>query len=121
MTTILVLDGDLGFVAYVCMTLTEAGYTAVPATKAERALPLLQELGLAQIDLLIVNLNLPGALDLVEALRSGPVKVVEIEEPNVTRIRPVPVDGMLRRSGAFGPTAEAEWLRTVRRVLGEAA
>lgn len=121
MTTILVVDDDLGFLAYFCMTLTEAGYTAVPVTTAARTVPLLQELGLAQVDLLIVNLGLPGVAELVEALMSRHVKVIAIEDPRVTRTKPVPVDGILRRPLPSGQTAESEWLRMVRRVLGQAA
>jgi len=103
------------------MTLSEAGYTAVPAIRAERALPVLRELRLAQVDLLIVNLALVGAVDLVEALRIQRVKVIEIEEPQVARIKPIPVDGTLRKPRRYNRIVESEWLRTVRRVLGEAA
>lgn len=107
--------------AYFCRTLTEAGYTAVPVTTAARAIPLLQELGLAQVDLLIVNLGFPGVVGLVEALKSRRLKVIAIEDPRVSRIKPIPVDGVLRRPLPSGETAESEWLRMVRRVLGEAA
>ena len=107
--------------AYFCMTLTEAGYTAVPVMTAARAIPLLEEMGLAQVDLLIVNLALSGAVGLVDKLMSRHVKVIAIEDPRVTRIKPVPVDGTLRRTFLSGETAESEWLRMVRRVLGEAA
>jgi DNA-binding response OmpR family regulator len=119
-TTILVVDDDLGFLAYLCMTLTEAGYTAVPAPAAERAIPTLRELDLGQVDLLVVNLRLTGAASLAEVLRSRRVKIIGIEDPRVTGIKPGPADGILRRPLPFGQ-AESEWLRTVRRVLGEAA
>ena len=121
MTTILVVDSDLGFVAYLCMALTEKGYTAVPALTAQDAMPRLHEMCLAKVDLLIVNLNLRGSLGLVASLRTARAKIISIEDPRVTRIRLIPVDGILRRPVRFSPAEESEWLRTVRRVLGEAA
>ena len=115
------IDNDLGFVAYLCMALNEAGYTAVPTIHADRALPLVRELGIARVDLLVANLTLPGVPALVEGLQSKHTKVIMIEEPRIAAIKPIPVDGILRRPDRLGPTAEAEWLRTVRRILGEAA
>jgi DNA-binding NtrC family response regulator len=120
-TTILVIDNDLGFMAYFCMTLTEAGYTAVPVLTAERAIPLLQEMGLSHVDLLIVNLELPEVVGFVESMRSRHVKVIAIENPGISRIKPIPVDAVLRRPLPYAQTEESVWLRMVRRVLGEAA
>ena len=121
MTTILVLDDDLGFVVYFCLALARAGYTAVPATTVEGVRPLLRGLGLSKIDLMIVNFCIPGTLGLVEAVASRRRKVIQIEDPRVARIKLIPVDGTLRKARAVGPAAESRWLRMVRRVLGEAA
>jgi hypothetical protein len=103
------------------MRLTQAGYTAVPALTAEDAVPRLHEMGLAAADLLIVNLSLRGTLGLVKSLRAAHAKIISIENPLVTRNRLIPVDGILQRTLAFSETTESEWLRTVSRVLGQAA
>jgi len=120
-TTILVVDSDLGFVAYLCMMLTEAGYSAVPATSAEAAIALLPECGLPHVDLLIVDFALPGAIAFTEALKKRATKAIGIEHPGVAQIKPTSVDAILRRPYSFDPAAALEWLRTVRRVLSEAA
>jgi hypothetical protein len=104
------------------MALTEAGYAAVPAWSVEDAMPRLHDLGLAgAVELLIVNLNLKKTVGLVKSLRTAGAKVISIEDPRVTRIRMIPVDGILSRAHASSQTAESEWLRIIRQVLGEAA
>ena len=118
MTTILVVDDDLGFVVYLCLALTRAGYIAVPSTSVAAAKPLLQELGYSRFDLLIVNFSLTGTLGLLEGAGQS-VKVIQIDDPRVTRIKRMPADGKLKK--AAGPEGLSRWLRTVRRVLGEAA
>jgi hypothetical protein len=101
--------------------LTEAGYTAVPALTANDAMRRSHEMCLTKADLLIVNLNLRGTFGLVKSLRTARAKIISIEDPRVTRIRLIPVDGTMRRHVPLGPAKESEWLRTVKRVLGEAA
>jgi DNA-binding response OmpR family regulator len=117
---ILVVDDDLGFMAYLCMMLTQAGYIAVPALSAEDAMPRLDDMGLTKVDLLIVNLNLRGTFGLVKSVKTAGAKVISVEDPGETRIRLIPADGILHRTPALSQTAESEWLRIVRRVLGEA-
>ena len=119
MRIILVVDGDLGFVVYLSLALTRAGYMAVPSTSIDGAKPLLRDLGYSKIDLLIVNFSLPGAMGLLKEFKRDSLRVIQIDDSRVARIQQVPVDGAIRKTP--GADAVTRWLRTVRRVLGRAA
>jgi len=67
-STILIVDNDVGFAFWLGQGLHQAGYTAFPAESAPRAKAILDELKIA-VDLLIVDSALPGAAGLVESLR----------------------------------------------------
>ena len=68
MNTILVVDNDVGFVFWLGLGLSQAGYAVIPAESVRRAKALLDEVKMA-IDLLVVNTVLPDAAGLVESLR----------------------------------------------------
>jgi hypothetical protein len=118
-TTILLVDNDLGFMAYLRMAITEAGYIAGPATIATGTRHMLRELGLAHVDPLVVNLALAGPAGLVESLRSRHARVLSIENTGVTPKQPVPVDGRLSRPSEYSQSMSSDWWRTVSRVLGK--
>ena len=110
--TILVIDNDLGFMAYLCMTLTEAGYTAVPTINVNRAIPLLKVLSIRHVDVLVVNFDMPGSVELAKMLGSK-IIAIEREIPHVT------IAAMLRRPLQVSKLVEREWLQMLAKVLGE--
>jgi len=107
---ILIIDDELGFVAWLGVTLAANGYATLPATSLSAAKQLLEELS-AIPDLVVMNVELGGTMELIEALRRANValKVIAIED-TTPPARPIEVDGMHSRS-------EADWLMTVERVL----
>ena len=117
--TILVVDTDLGFVAYLCVTLTKAGYLALPATSADRVKPLLKELNIAHVDVLVVNLDMPDGVELAKTLSRKYVTIIAIEGARRSELQAVQIAATLRRSEGASKAAEREWLHTLREVLGE--
>lgn len=107
---VLIIDDELGFVAWLGVTLAANGYATLPATSLPAAKQLLDELD-AIPDLVVMNLELAGAMEQIEALREAnlALKVIAIED-TTPPTRPIEVDGMHSRS-------EADWLMTVERVL----
>ena len=113
MKSVLVVDNDLGFMAYLCMTLTKYGYTAVPTSNAARAMLLLKELDVPHVDVLVVNFDVPGSLELAKALGS---KVIAIERPS----EGVTIAATLQRPLRVSKKIEREWLRIFANLSGEA-
>lgn len=107
---VLILDDELGFVAWLGVTLAANGYATLPATSLSTAKQVLEELR-AVPDLVVMNLELAGMIELLEALRRAnrALKVIAIED-TTPPARPIEVDGIHSRS-------EADWLTTVERVL----
>jgi DNA-binding response OmpR family regulator len=118
--TILVLDTDLGFVAYLCSTLTKAGYRALPATTADRAERLLKELNVSHVDALVVNLKMAGGVKLGRMLSRKGAKLIAIEGTGRSEFQAFQIAATLRRSEGPSASVEREWLRHMREVLGEA-
>ena len=119
--TILIVDSDLGFVAFLSKSLSQAGYVALPATTSETALPLLEELENPRVDLLMANFALPSTADLTTTLkeRNSLLKVVAIEDSSPSAVTSIPVDVSLRKPSP-GELAMVEyWLETVSRVLDD--
>jgi ActR/RegA family two-component response regulator len=80
--TVLLVDGDLGFVLWLGRTLYDAGYEAFPATTIPEAVAVINELK-AKIDLLMVNPSLIGTTELVDSLcraRAGLRVLVLLDE-----------------------------------------
>jgi hypothetical protein len=113
--TILVVDNDLGFVAYLCSTLTKAGYTAVPSTNVNRAIPLLKELNIAVVDAVVMNLDIPGSAELAREL--GTPQIIALEGASVNEVGGIPIAGTLLRAQEVSEAVEAEWLQTLKTVL----
>jgi hypothetical protein len=116
---VLVLDDDLGFVAMLCLKLTETGFVSVPATVAERALPLLKETEIGRIDLLIVNFAVPGGVDLIEVLRADNerLKIIAINDLRASPPATVPIDGVILKPSGAEPASARTWLEIVEGVL----
>ena len=70
MTTVLVVDSDVGFAFWFGYGLSKAGYATFPAESVPSAKELLDELEIVVVDLLIINTALPDVAGLVESLRS---------------------------------------------------
>lgn len=67
-TTILILDNDLGFCFWLGQALTGSHCKAFPATTIPEAVTLIAQFKL-KIDFLILNPAVPGAMDFMKALR----------------------------------------------------
>ena len=119
MKTVLIVDGDLGFVAFLWKSLSQAGYAALPATGSQPAIRLLEEVENPKVDLLIVNLALRVADDLIPLLKkqNQSLKIIAVEDPRQSAGINVPVDDSLRRPSSYELAAGDEWLVTVRGVL----
>lgn len=107
---ILIIDDELGFVAWLGVTLATNGFATLPATSVSAARQVLDELRVTP-DLAVANLEMADTVELIEALRraNSTLKVIAIE--NVTLpARPLKVDAMHSRS-------ETDWLLIVERVL----
>src|SRR5438128_11313655 len=96
--TILVLDSDLGFLARLCLTLTHAGYLAVPSTASDRAVPILKEVNAPEVNLLIVNLNLPSTSSLARNLseRNALLKITAIQQGHLSSFTALRISPRLR-------------------------
>ena len=117
-TTILIIDYDLGFVFWLGHTLDGLGYSALPAKTLPDAALLIMQLGL-KVDLLLINLSLPGAADFIAAVHRGhhQVKVIGIIEEvapvttlpgvSITRLKPAAIDHPTRTC----------WIECVENVL----
>jgi CheY-like chemotaxis protein len=119
--TILVVDSDLGFVAFLSKSLSEAGYAALPATTSQTALPLLKELENPKVDLLMVNFAIPSTADLARTLkgRNQSLKIAAIEDPRRSAISNIPVDASLRRPSPEELAAGDQWLSSVKELLAD--
>lgn len=115
------MDSDLGFVAFLSKSLSEAGYVALPATESRTALPLLEELDNPQVDLLMVNFDLPSTSDLARELRerNQSLRITAIQNLRQSGTPNIRVDASLRKPSPDEWAAESEWLKSVEHVLSE--
>jgi DNA-binding response OmpR family regulator len=116
---ILVVDDDLGFMAMLCLKLTDAGFVTVPASVSEQALPLLKEMEISRVDLLIVNLAVPGTKDLIQLLRAENerLKIIAIDDPRAAPLTTAAIEGVIRKPSGVEQPSEREWLQVLERVL----
>jgi len=119
--TILIVDNDLGFVAFLSKSLTRAGYVALPAMTSQSAIPLLEELANPKVDLLVVNLGLPSTAHLATTLqeRNPSQRIISVEDPILRAITNIPVDASLPKLSPAELEGEEHWLVTVSQVLGD--
>jgi hypothetical protein len=119
--TVLIVDGDLGFVFWLGQGLDEAGYQALPAKSCEAATDLLNQLKV-EIDVLILGASCAGARLFAEALRRSQrrlkviVAVGDLEEPSSTFPG---VDAAKRRFSRRDEPSRLEWLETIEAVLSQ--
>lgn len=107
---VLIIDDKLGFVAWLGVALAAKGYGTLPATSSLIAQQLLDEFRVTP-DLAIVNVELAGAIELIEALRGAnpALKIIAIEDKTPIT-RPISIDAAHSRS-------RADWPATVKHVL----
>jgi DNA-binding response OmpR family regulator len=109
---VLIVDDDLGFLVWLGLTLGNGGFVTVPATSGVQAKEVIDELGI-RINLAIVNLTLPGALELGESLRrrDKSVKVIAIQNADAASSATIKIDAAHNRS-------KLGWVTLVRKTLG---
>jgi len=121
--TILIVESDLGLVAFLSKSLSDAGYEVIPAPTSQTATMLLEELENPKVDLLVANLALPGAADLIPALKkkNQSLKVIAVEDASLSAISDIPVDARLQKPSPSESAAENQWLGMVKQVLDNEA
>jgi ActR/RegA family two-component response regulator len=112
--TVLILDDDLGFSMWLGRALNEANIGTLPASKAEEALAIVMDESFPRIDLMIVNFNLEGWREVLDAVaaQGGNCKVISIG-PSGQRA----VDGKLRRPSQKSLPRAERYVKIVRDVL----
>ena len=77
--TVLIVDGDLGFVWWLGEILHNAGCAVVPALNCQQAITLMKELSL-NLDLIFVDPTLSGVSSMIDTLRAGQdrIKIVDV-------------------------------------------
>ena len=123
MNSILIVDGDLGFVVWLGRALYEAGYQSLPATSGADAIARMDQFE-AAIALLIVSPSVPDLSQLIRRMslthRQFPIIVAtEIAETP----KPLPLD--LRPSVFFpkpsvpNEKSKQDWLELIHHVFAE--
>lgn len=113
--TVLLVDRDLGYLFWLGAALDDAGYITLPAKGATEAALLIMQLDL-QVDVLIIDLTLPGAEELIKGLYRS--------RPNLKVVAPVsdPIEaGAMPKPSILDDFAKFQWIRSIRGVLGENA
>jgi DNA-binding response OmpR family regulator len=78
---ILIVDNDLGFLVWLGLALAKHGFVSIPACGAQSAHQAVEALDLT-IDLIILNFEIPGIMELIHKLkREAPkLKLIAIED-----------------------------------------
>jgi DNA-binding response OmpR family regulator len=115
-TTVLIVEKDLGLLLWCCHVLMKAGYVVLPAENVAAANGLLNNYRL-ESGLLIIDPSLGGAADLIETLRRGPAnwEVVALCDRDGKTVLPQDVDAVVTRPGDGGrcPKATATFVLEV--------
>jgi CheY-like chemotaxis protein len=127
LSTVLVIDDDVQFLDSVDGMLTESGYHVLRAADGPEAVSLLEE-HREGIGLAIVDLSLPGlsGFEIIGALSRRPNSLKIIATTGVYRESQLEVAGILgahatiRKPAPGSPLPKAEWLGTVRTLIGPA-
>jgi len=117
-TTVLIVDHDLGFVFWLGHALDGLGYSALPAKTIADAALLIMQLDL-KVDVLLINVSLPGAAEFAAAVhRNQPqVKVIGILETH-TRATTMPGVSIAHyKPATTDHLAKAEWIECIEGVL----
>ena len=120
-SSVLIVDKDLGFLSWLGDLFMEAGYRALPALTCTHAISLVKKFKL-DIDVLVVDEELPGISGLIGVLRSPqrPLKIVVIRDSGATATKDIPSHATLDRPLAWEPISRADWLNRVLTVLKRA-
>jgi hypothetical protein len=117
-TTVLIVNRDLGFVFWLGQVLTKAGYQTLPAKSCADGSELISRLNLG-IDILVVSNSLASAGVFADALRQSQrrLKVIAVlgagEEP-ISAFSGA--DATQRPPGWVDEGSETEWLKTIKGV-----
>ena len=117
MKNVLIVDDNLGFLYWLGETLAGAHYQPWPATSALEAAAFMRSRRLTQLDLLIVNPSLRGALQLIARLRRNQpgLKVLAVDPLNDRQVRGV--NAWRARPNSGDRSARQEWLREIERMF----
>ncbi len=118
MKTVLIVDQNLGFVFWLGQLLQTAGFAAFPARSVSDAGVVLVEFALA-VDVLILNLCLPGAADFIARLRRSQehLKVIAIAKRGQALEPRLQVDSSCAEPQRIDEAAQLEWMTTVQGML----
>lgn len=114
--TLLIVDGDVGFLWWLGDIFTEEGYHVIPALNCSQALAAVDEFHI-QVDLLVVNPALHGVARLVTALDipGRELRTVLIREGLIGFKYPgFRYDASLTRPSSWEPISKTDWLRKLR-------
>lgn len=114
---VLIVDEDLGFVWWLGQIFSQTGCRVVPTLGSDQTVSLARELNL-KVDLLVVNPELPGVSELIQALSSKRrPKIVAIRNHDSNVRVALPAHATLERPSGWGPVSEKEWLGSVRKLV----
>jgi DNA-binding NarL/FixJ family response regulator len=116
--TILIVDDHLGFVFWLGQALQREQYGVLPAMAVTDAITLLPKC-VPSLDLLIINLGLPGAPDFVRALRKSRehIKVIALARETEPSPEYYPLVDALLLADVNGRVDRSEYLRLIHSVL----
>ena len=118
--TILIVDGDLGFVFFLGQMLDAAGYAALPARSVADAAALVEEFHL-EIGLLILNTSLDGGVAFARKVlgAQGHLRTIAIVGGQGESGAAFPeADASLARPAAWDEVSRDAWLQIIKRLLG---
>jgi hypothetical protein len=114
---VLIVDEDLGFVWWLGQIFSQAGCQVVPTLSSDQTLSLARDLNL-KVDVVVVNPELSGISELIQALSSTRrPKVVAIRDHDSNVRVALQAQATLERPSGWGPVSEKEWLGCVRRLV----
>ena len=116
---VLIVDEDLGFVWWLSEMFSAAGCQVVPALNPAEIVSITRELDL-NIDMLVVNPDLAGIQETVEALsQSRSPKIVAIREHDSPRNNVAGAHAMIERPSGSGQVSPKEWQACVKNLVKE--
>lgn len=116
MSTILIVDPDLGFVCWLGQTLHSGGYESVPSKNTSNAARLLRELDITP-DVLVINSSVRGASGFADKLQRANSKLKIISVGVNGKAGALPTASMnLSRPLIPDSAAKSKWLKAIDRV-----
>lgn len=122
LTTVWIVDNDLGFVWWLGEIFSELGCRALPALSCQQAISLMQALKVG-IDLLVLNPRLPGAMGMLQIFSSTypNFKTVLIGKASPALTTAIHPRAHLERPSSSDAISRHEWFKKVRKLLTEMA